>query len=211
MILREAIRQVRGFRYMIEQLDICSAVGRRVLYDLPWLDSKSRLEAEFERIQKIMVLFEQPENESRLERLTGKLMQVRDIRGTIGRMAMEQVLDDLELFELKTFALCSEEIRGLVEEWRIVFQFLRVQKQTVELIVRDFTRVFAAPESFYAFLRKGGRVQVLHRSRLLAVTINPQSPGGLLLDSLRLQQALEESLQIPVYDVKKIEKVGKNR
>ena len=92
-----------------------------------------------------------------------------------------------------------------------VFQFLRVQKQTVELIVRDFTRVFAAPESFYAFLRKGGRVQVLHRSRLLAVTINPQSPGGLLLDSLRLQQALEESLQIPVYDVKKIEKVGKNR
>ena len=34
MILREAIRQVRGFRYMIEQLDICSAVGRRVLYDL---------------------------------------------------------------------------------------------------------------------------------------------------------------------------------
>ena len=105
---------------MIEQLDICSAVGRRVLYDLPWLDSKSRLEAEFERIQKIMVLFEQPENESRLERLTGKLMQVRDIRGTIGRMAMEQVLDDLELFELKTFALCSEEIRGLVEEWRIV-------------------------------------------------------------------------------------------
>ena len=70
MILREAIRQVRGFRYMIEQLDICSAVGRRVLYDLPWLDSKSRLEAEFERIQKIMVLFEQPENESRLERLT---------------------------------------------------------------------------------------------------------------------------------------------
>lgn len=35
MILREAIRQVRGFRYMIEQLDICSAVGRRVLYDLP--------------------------------------------------------------------------------------------------------------------------------------------------------------------------------
>jgi hypothetical protein len=50
-----------------------------------------------------------------------------------------------------------------------------------------------------------------YRCRLLAVTINPQSPGGLLLDSLRLQQALEESLQIPVYDVKKIEKVGKNR
>lgn len=120
MILREAIRQVRGFRYMIEQLDICSAVGRRVLYNLPWLSSKPRLEAEFERVRKIMTLLEQPENESRLECLAGKLMQVRDIRGTIGRTATEQVLDDLELFELKVFALCSEEIRELTGEWQIV-------------------------------------------------------------------------------------------
>lgn len=86
-----------------------------------------------------------------------------------------------------------------------LLQYLRAQKQGVELIVRDFTRIFAAPESYYAFLRKGCRLRVLHRSRLLAVTINPVAPSGLILDSYRLRGAMEEALGIPVYDVKKCE------
>lgn len=86
-----------------------------------------------------------------------------------------------------------------------LFHFLRLQKQEVELIIRDFTRIFAAPEAYYSFLRKGGKVKVLHRSKLLAVTVNPVSPAGFVLDSERLRQAMEECLQLPVYDVKKME------
>ncbi len=85
-----------------------------------------------------------------------------------------------------------------------LFQFLKVQHQPVELIVRDFTRIFATPEVYYAFLRKGGSVKVVHRSKLLALTINPQSPNGLLLDSDKLKEAMEEQLQLPVLDVRKI-------
>ena len=81
---------------------------------------------------------------------------------------------------------------------------MKVQHQPVELIVRDFTRIFATPEVYYAFLRKGGSVKVVHRSKLLALTINPQSPNGLLLDSDKLKEAMEEQLQLPVLDVRKI-------
>lgn len=87
-----------------------------------------------------------------------------------------------------------------------LLNYLKAQRQPVELIVRDFTRIFATPEAYYAFLRAGGVLKVVHRSRLLAVTINPQSPGGVVLDSARLQEALAESLKIPVYDVKKMER-----
>lgn len=85
-----------------------------------------------------------------------------------------------------------------------LFVFLKTQREAVELIVRDFTRVFATPESYYAFLRKGGQVKVLHKSRLLAVTVNPVSPAGFTLDSVRLCGAMQEALGIPVYDVKRI-------
>lgn len=86
-----------------------------------------------------------------------------------------------------------------------LLQYLRVQKQPVELIIRDFTRVFAKPESYYAFLRKSGSLKVVHRSRLLAVTINPVAPSGLVLDSDRLRDVMQEALELPVYDVKRIE------
>lgn len=85
-----------------------------------------------------------------------------------------------------------------------LLQYLRTQKQTMELIVRDFTRIFATPESYYAFLRKGCRLKVVHRSKLLAVTVNPVAPSGLVLDSCRLCEAMETALQIPVYDVKRM-------
>lgn len=85
-----------------------------------------------------------------------------------------------------------------------LLQYLRTQKQTMELIVRDFTRIFATPESYYAFLRKGCRMKVVHRSRLLAVTVNPVAPSGLVLDSSRLCGEMEKALQIPVYDIKRM-------
>lgn len=82
-------------------------------------------------------------------------------------------------------------------------RFLRSQKhaEQTELIVKDFTRIFAEPATVYTFLRKGGRIRVLQRSRLLAVSINPTSPQGYSVDSQRLQEALRQAIDVPVYDV----------
>jgi len=84
--------------------------------------------------------------------------------------------------------------------------FLKAQKQIeeIELIVRDFTRIFASPETFYAFQKRGGRMKVLQKTQLIAITINPVSPDGYHLNSDELKQALENKLNLPVYDVKKM-------
>ncbi|WP_282015503.1 hypothetical protein [Marinifilum flexuosum] len=85
--------------------------------------------------------------------------------------------------------------------------FLKNQKQVnqIRLIIRDFTRVFANPETYYAFVKKGGRIQVLDKTNLVAITINPVSPDGYRLNSDELKLALETKLQVPVFDVKRIE------
>lgn len=85
-----------------------------------------------------------------------------------------------------------------------LFHFFRAQKEAVELIIRDFTRVFALPESYYAFIRRGGSIKVLHRSRLLAVTVNPVAPNGRVLEPEVLRETMEAALSVPVYDVKRI-------
>ena len=86
-------------------------------------------------------------------------------------------------------------------------EFLKNQKQISEinLIVRDFTRVFAKPETYYAFVKRGGRMQVLNKTNLLAITINPVSPDGYRLNSDELKSALQEKVNVPVYDIKKIQ------
>ena len=74
----------------------------------------------------------------------------------------------------------------------------------ITLIARDFTKLFVSPEVYAEYCRAGNTLQVLQRSRLIAITLNPTSPQGFLLDSKSTCQALAEALQTPVYDVMQI-------
>ena len=73
----------------------------------------------------------------------------------------------------------------------------------VELVVRDFTKIFVTPQQFRLFLKAGGRMRVLQKSKLIAVTVNPMSPSGYVLDSDTLCGRLSEAIRLPVYDLLK--------
>lgn len=74
----------------------------------------------------------------------------------------------------------------------------------ITLIARDFTKLFITPETYADYTKSSNRLMVLQRSRLIAVTLNPTSPQGFVLDSKSTCDALSDALQTPVYDVMKI-------
>ena len=128
------------------------------------------------------------------------------------------ITDEAELFDLEIESILLIEkakdrlfingnrifVNGAITDKFL--NFLRVQKQIkeIEIIVRDFTRIFASPETYYAFIKRGGRIKVLQKTKLIAVCINPVSPDGYCLNSDELKQAMEEKLKVPVYDVRKL-------
>ena len=73
----------------------------------------------------------------------------------------------------------------------------------VELVVRDFTKIFVTPQQFRLFIKAGGRIRVLQKSKLIAVTVNATSPSGYVLDSDILCAKLSEAIGLPVYDLLK--------
>lgn len=87
-----------------------------------------------------------------------------------------------------------------------LLKFLAVQKNIEEmhLIARDFTKFFVTPEVFNDYARRGGRISVLQRSNLVAITLNPTSPQGFRLHSEEACSRLSEALNLPVYDVMKV-------
>ncbi|MBR5685946.1 MAG: hypothetical protein IKX18_07330, partial [Muribaculaceae bacterium] len=101
-----------------------------------------------------------------------------------------------------------EDCRTLYVAGALVDGFLeKVRKnkslRQVELVVRDFTKIFVTPQQFRLFVKAGGRVRVLQKSKLIAVTVNPTSPSGYVLDSDTLCGRLSEAIQLPVYDLLK--------
>lgn len=73
-----------------------------------------------------------------------------------------------------------------------------------QLVARDFTKIFLSRQQYRMLVSAGVRIRVLQRSRLLAVTVNPVSPNGMVLDSDRLCGELRARIDVPVYDLFKI-------
>lgn len=86
-----------------------------------------------------------------------------------------------------------------------LLKILAAKGKDITLIARDFTKIFVTPEVYTEYTRRGNRLMVLQRSKLIAITLNPTSPQGFLLDSCSTCDALSDALQTPVYDVKKID------
>ena len=101
-----------------------------------------------------------------------------------------------------------EDCKTLYVAGALVDNFLeKVRKnkslKQVELVVRDFTKIFVTPQQFRLFIKAGGRIRVMQKSKLIAVTVNPTSPSGYVLDSDTLCNRLSEAIQLPVYDLLK--------
>ena len=124
---------------------------------------------------------------------------------------------DGTLHEIKTVSSLSQEIRfegmddckTLYVAGALVDGFLeKVRKnpklKNTELVVRDFTKIFVTPQQFRLFHKLGGTIHVLQKSKLIAVTVNPTSPLGVVLDSDTLCAKLSEAIQLPVYDIMRL-------
>lgn len=93
---------------------------------------------------------------------------------------------------------------GAVSDRLLKYLASRPNIKDITLIARDFTKLFITPEVYAEYTRRGGRIQVLQRSNLVAICFNPTSPQGYRLNSQEACRILSDTLETPVYDVKMI-------
>ena len=76
----------------------------------------------------------------------------------------------------------------------------------IEIVVRDFTKIFVTDKVLNNFLKRGGRIKVVSSSKLLAVSVNPVSVKGYSVSSEDLCDALSQRISQDVYDVRRLQK-----
>lgn len=173
------------------------ATGAAVSPSLSQLISRTRF------VCRLIALDEtEPELQSRLSPLGQGLWAV-DGDNNVHDLHLSSVFlldkNETNLFECGTTLFAA----GAVSDR--LLKYLSAQKCIAEtrLIVRDFTKFFVSPEAFNDFCRRGGKIEVLQRSNLIAVCLNPTSPQGYNLNSDEACKALSDAIGLPVYDVMK--------
>lgn len=116
MEISSAKENISGLAHLLQRLDLQSGVGRELLSHSPWYakGEETRLLQELSRIETLRNLIGKGQD-AVLEKLRRKFSQVLDIRGTFGLIKKGDV-DDVQLFEVKRFALLTADCAALLTE-----------------------------------------------------------------------------------------------
>ena len=111
MQFRKAISEVKGLQFLTEELELKSPMGKKFLLDTKMLCNETELNAEYDLIDRIIqsgdkIIFD----------IQSKLSHLRDINGTVKNLHAKLNLDDVELFEIKSFAIHCHGIFKLQDE-----------------------------------------------------------------------------------------------
>ena len=141
MTVKQAIRQISGFGYILNSLNILSPAGRKELFSLPFLTNRNDIETVLDETETAFNIVNTTENEKQLSVLFSRLTRLRDISGTIGLLSLKNTLTDIELFEIKHFALLAESVRELTGELDISFAAIPVLEKVIDILDPEKKRI----------------------------------------------------------------------
>ena len=115
MQLKNVIESPCGLRYMIDQLELQSGYARRWLLDTEMMTRAEDIVACYDALHHFVEFVERVDK-IHIDTLLFKLQGLKDIRTTIRNLAGKQVLDDIELFEVKHLAILAGDVVKLLKQ-----------------------------------------------------------------------------------------------
>ena len=145
MQLKTALAEISGLRYMVDKLDIKSGLGHRVLLASPFLVNPKDVLDQLNQVESTVAIIKSEKSKALIEKVEIKLSQIRDIAGTIKNIQKQLTLNDIELFEVKSFILLTNDIRELTSSVEFLHSKLPNLDKVIAILDPENTRI----PSFY--------------------------------------------------------------
>ncbi|HHW57014.1 MAG TPA: hypothetical protein GXX15_04965 [Clostridia bacterium] len=125
--LTEKGREQIGFNYVIAKLQVITPYGKEELKSIePFKrEEKGKLLKEYEYIESMKKSLEK--DKELFYKILKILFKIKDIRNSIKRCKNGEILDEVELYEIKLFCLLSEELRTMVERLKLDIKDIKLK------------------------------------------------------------------------------------
>lgn len=148
MRLKDFFDMPTGFRFMFNNLDTCSSSAKRHFAYSEFLTSTDDIKNSYSKLSIITDFINSSEfNLNIINNLRLILSDLKEINSTLDRLIGETSLDDIELFEIKSFAILSEKIRAQLSELPSDFIQLHDLNKVINILDPDNSK----STSFYIF------------------------------------------------------------
>jgi hypothetical protein len=189
MKIKEILKQDAGFQYVVDNMELMSAAGRRAMLETAFSTDAAWLEAEWNRTEKAIGAVKKYKYKKQYIDLRHCLMCLHDLHGTLASLAAHTPLNEVELFEVKSLAQLTRTAKGAIEGLGLAEMLpLPCTDEVFDLLDPDHTGI----ANFYVYDSYDPRLAPLRRE-LSAL----QTSGG---DPARISEllALQNDIQAEV-------------
>lgn len=171
---------------MVEKLTLQSSLGKRFLLDTEFLIDRTAITSELDLIEKVLGILH-GENKGLINKLQIKLMQIRDINGSVNRISRNIVVDDVELFEIKSFTLIAQEIIELQKQAEVEIINIPDLSEIISILDPHHTNI----PSFYIYDSYSAELAEIRNN--IKVEKHKETPDQNLLNDLHHKSDLIEN------------------
>jgi len=130
--LKDCISTVPIFQFVLDNMKLCSPLGRKELLESNWITDAKELEIRIAEIENTLVW--KKNNAEIVQKILLLLPSVQDIFATLFRLKNNDTLDDIELFEIKKCAMIMNEIKQLLIQSSFSIFILHDVNEVVEIL-----------------------------------------------------------------------------
>lgn len=138
--LKNIIQESKGFRFVIDQLELNSAPGRKLLMNELFISEKNAINSKLDDLENIINLYKS-DNNKLFNSISTLLSDFRDIENTIINLKNKLVLNDIQLFEIKHFALLYSELNKFFNELKLNSPYQRETETVISILDPDKQRI----------------------------------------------------------------------
>ncbi len=140
MYLKKAVNLNNDISFLIDSMNFKTSVGKKLLLNSHLLTYKEHISVELSNINWTFQFITDKSNIDILNLLFLKLQSVLDIYSSINRLK-DGILDEIELFEIKKFAIISNEIKDIFEKINIKFVILPELSEVIKILDPDNQKI----------------------------------------------------------------------
>ncbi|MBE6343838.1 MAG: hypothetical protein E7065_10695 [Lentimicrobiaceae bacterium] len=120
MQLRKLIDSPYGLRFILDELCTHSSYSRKLLLESTMMHDRESIEKSYSVLKEFYNVVENDDNKNAIQTLQFKLCKLKDINNTISRLSSSTVIDDIELYEVKSLALFSADVKNILEKLNLI-------------------------------------------------------------------------------------------
>ena len=189
--LKQHINENRGLRFIYEKLDICSAAGRKRLLAQQFITRDFDLQMELDTLEFFTNFVSNRENAKCIVTIQHRLYCLNDIHQTIHNLRSAQVLDDIELYEIKNFCMISQDICKTLEASGVDILPFHDLGDIVEILDPEHNKI----QSFYIYSVYDEKLAALRKEYDIAKNDNQNEKAERIrLECIEIEDRIREHL-----------------